>query len=82
MALEVLAKNLPMHINLGDFSDGRSHIGWAKVIYDTETAKSRIEINLDERSSAVLGDMVKAFDLKAVGFAGYKKTRIPEKKES
>jgi hypothetical protein len=72
MAKEILVENLPMHLNLGDISNWHSHIGWAKVVHDTETGRSTIEISLDEESSKELGNMVEVFDLKAIGFAGIK----------
>jgi hypothetical protein len=70
MAKETLVENLPMHVNLGGIGDWRSHIGWATVTHDTETGKSTIEISLNEESSKELGNMVEAFDLKAIWFAG------------
>jgi hypothetical protein len=73
MALEILVENLPMHLNLGDFGMWESHIGWARVVHDTETGQNTIEISLDKESSAKLGNMVDVFDLKAIGFAGIKK---------
>lgn len=60
-----------MHVNLGD-SDWRSHIGWAKITRDSE-GRNKIEITLDEETSAKLGNMIDVFDLKAVGFAGIKR---------
>lgn len=72
MTQEVLVEKLPMYINLVDIDHWNSVIGWAKVVHDTETSQSTIEISLDDRSSALLGNMVEVFDLKAIGFAGIK----------
>jgi hypothetical protein len=69
---EVLVGNLPMYINLGDAPDWRTHIGWATVVRDGETGRNKIEIVLDEESSQKLGNMVEVFQLKAIGFAGYR----------
>lgn len=80
MAQEVLVENLPMHLNLGDFGRWESHIGWARVVQDTDTGQNTIEITLDEESSKRLGNMVEVFDLKAVGFAGIK--RLVHERES
>lgn len=68
----VLVANLPMYINLGDAPDWRTHIGWATVVRDGETGRNKIEIVLDEEASKKLGDMVEIFQLKAIGFAGYR----------
>lgn len=71
----VLVDNLPMLVNLGDIRDWQSYIGTAKVTRDAE-GRNKIEITLNEEASAKLGNMVEAFDLKAIGFAGIK--RRPE----
>lgn len=76
MAQEVLVDKLPMLTNLGFIGDWHTHIGWAKVIHDTETGQNTIEITLDEDASKTLGNMVEAFDLKAIGFAGIKKSPL------
>jgi hypothetical protein len=65
-----LVENLPMLINLGGIGDWRSHIGWATVTNNPVTGCNTIEISLNEESSKELGNMVEAFDLKAIGFAG------------
>lgn len=70
---EVLVENLPMYVNLGEINDWNSQIGWAKVVRDSETGYNKIEITLDEDSSKQLGNMVEAFKLRAVGFAGIKR---------
>lgn len=77
---EVLVDNLPMYVNLGDIGNWSSQIGWAKVTRDSETGQNKIEITLDEETSAKLGNMVDVFDLKAVGFAGIK--RLVHERES
>lgn len=78
MAQEItLVEKLPMYVNLGDIGSWQSVIGWAQVTHDTETRLSTIKISLDEESSKVLGSMVEAFDLKAIGFAGIKKRPEP-----
>jgi hypothetical protein len=73
VADEVLVENLPMYINLGDIGDWDSQIGRAKVTRDSETGQNKIEITLDEESSNKLGNMVDAFKLRAIGFAGIKR---------
>lgn len=70
---EKLFDNLPMHLNLGDF-DVRSHIGWAEAVRDVHTGEVRLAIRLSGEASEKLGDLTKVFDLKAIGFAGYKKS--------
>jgi hypothetical protein len=71
---ELVARNMPMHLNLGDsLSNWESVIGWADIARDPETGLYKIEIRLDERSSDMLEKMVDVFDLKAIGFAGIKK---------
>lgn len=79
MADEVLVDHLAMYLNLGDMgSPYESQIGWAKVTRDSETGQNKIEITLDEESSAKLDNMVEAFSLKAIGFAGIKKRPVTE----
>jgi hypothetical protein len=73
VAEEVLVENLPMYLNLGDIGNWHSHVGHAKVFRDVETRRNRIEISLDEETSVALDNMVDAFALKAVGFAGIKR---------
>lgn len=77
---EVLVDNLPMYVNLGDIGNWSSQIGHARVTRDPETGRNKIEITLDEETSAKLGNMVDVFDLKAIGFAGIKRT--PNERES
>lgn len=77
---EVLVENLPMYVNLGDVGNWASQIGRAKVTRNPETGMSRIEITLDEETSAKLGNMVDVFELKAIGFAGIK--RLVHERES
>lgn len=76
----VLVENLPMYLNLGDFGNAMSAIGWAKVTLDHATRQRKIEITLDEEASIKLGNLIDVFDLKAIGFAGIK--RLIHERES
>lgn len=67
-----LFENLPMHLNLGDYLTG-SHAGWATAFKNEETGETRIEIRLNRSATELLGDLVEVFELKAIGFAGYKR---------
>lgn len=74
----VLVDNLPMHLNLGDFGNWHSVIGWAKITREHATRQTKIEITLDEETSNKLDNMVDVFELKAIGFAGIKRP-VPER---
>lgn len=71
---ETLVENLPMYVNLGMIDSWNSQIGTAKILRTPE-GQNKIEIILDETSSKQLGNMVEAFELRAIGFAGIKRLR-------
>lgn len=72
---------MPMVVNLGEFfSDPAGAIGHATV-YQMNDGRKRISILLGSEASEALGSMIDIFELKGIGFAGIKKTKLVSWKE-
>lgn len=64
-------ESLPVELNLGQ---PEQIVGWAHAFRDPESGKTAITIMLDETTSQRLGNLVDVFELKAIGFAGIKRS--------
>lgn len=70
--MTVVAKDLPVHVNLSLFNDPSNVMGHADIAIGND-GKARIEIVLDEDSTKRLGDLVELFELYGIGFVAIKK---------
>lgn len=71
--MDLFVGPIPMHLNLGsDFKDPESVIGWARG-YRKSDGTTHIAIQLDKEASEKLVDLAAVFELKAIGFAGFKR---------
>ena len=71
MTQRILVENLPMYVNLADFSGAyQTVIGKASASIHEETGIARIEIILIRDHAEMLDHLVEIAELKAIGFAG------------
>lgn len=68
---ETLIERLPMELNLGQ---PEVIIGWASASRNSKTRKITLTIELDEYASDKLANLTEVFELKAIGFAGIKRS--------
>jgi hypothetical protein len=71
MASNIRIERLPVELNLGQ---REPIVGWASIVQDPENKNITIAIVLkDELGITSVEDVVKIFDIKAIGFAGVKR---------
>lgn len=77
--MTVVAKSLPVQVNLSMQRDPLNCIGFADIAIGND-GKAHIEIVLDEEATQRLGDLVELFDLYSIGFAAMKKRPNEDKR--
>lgn len=75
--MTVVAKELPVHVNLSLFNDPSNVMGHADIAIGDD-GKAHIDIVLDEDSTKRLGDLVELFELYGIGFVAIKKSPAPK----
>lgn len=78
--IEQIFSGLPVTLNvgfpehLGGPGSDTTIIGWSSAYRNKGDGRSTIVIALDPEASEKLKDLVQVFDLKAIGFAGIKRS--------
>jgi hypothetical protein len=78
--IEKLFESLPVTLNVGfpslrgGLESDTTAIGWSYAYHNKSDGRTTIVISLDAKASEQLKDLVQVFDLKALGFAGIKRS--------
>jgi len=80
LEVERIFSNLPITLNLGfpqalgGPGQDTTVIGWAHAYRTKDDGQTTIVMNLDPDASEMLKNLVEVFELKAIGFAGMKRS--------